>query len=189
MQLFAQNMTDPNRPLIKLDVFIDGRKYQINDGDTLKADSKTIIIKTSDYLTFNFEALSFEYPKHFSYEFEKDESYKNWTLDGNAFVITYFVFDMPVELDDFVSEMTDKFGKKNCSVMDKNSKLGTIQLSGKRINVNLIGTKLTYDMYRLITSDGKTHLLAFQDSKNDDGSDSAEGIQTIKIINETIKQK
>ncbi len=176
-------------PLVKLDVLINGEKYQINDGDSLIVNGDTIRIKTSDLMTFDFGALIFDYPKHFSFEYEQDFGYKNWSLDGNDFVIMYFEFEAEVELDVFIAEMVKQFGKKNCKISDNDTQLGKLSLSGKRINVDIIGAKLTYDMYRLTTNDFKTHFIAFQDSKNDDGSDSQEGTKTIEIINKTIQMK
>jgi hypothetical protein len=185
----AQNNTDPNRPLMKLDVLIDGKSFSIHDGDTLQYESKSIVVRTSQYMTFDFEGLSFDFPKHFSSQFEHDVGYKTWTLDGNDFVIMYFVFEMPIEADVFVKEMVDKFGKKNCTLSDRRTRLGDIDLAGKRINITLVGVKLTYDLFALRTSDGKTHYLAFQDTKGDDGSESQEGLATLDVLNKTIKLK
>ncbi|HMG93541.1 MAG TPA: hypothetical protein VK589_25965 [Chryseolinea sp.] len=187
--LFAQNSADQKRPLMKIDVLIDGKPFTIHDGDTLKYDSKSIVVRTSQYMTFDFEALFFDFPKHFSSEFVHDEGYKTWTLDGNNFVIMYFVFDMPIESDAFIKEMVDKFGKKNCSLSDRRTRLGNIDLAGKRINITLVGVKLTYDIFLLKTNDGKTHYLAFQDTKGDDGSESQEGLEALDVLNKTIKLK
>ena len=183
----AQNPREQNRPLMKLDVLIDGKPYTIHDGDTLQYDSKSIVVRTSQYMTFDFEGLTFDFPKHFSSEFEQDEGYKTWTLDGNDFVIMYFVFEMPVEADVFIKEMVDKFGKKNCTLSDRRTRLGNIDLAGKRINITLVGVKLTYDLFALKTNDGKTHFIAFQDTKGDDWSESQEGIETLGVLNRTIK--
>ena len=89
-----------------------------------------------------------------------------------------------------IKEIVIKFGKKNCTVNKKTSKIGNITHEGKRINVELLGQKLTYDMYKVKSNDGSSHFLSFQDSKNDDGSDSLESIETLSLINSTffIKQ-
>jgi hypothetical protein len=65
--------------------------------------------------------------------------------------------------------------------------LGNIDLSGKRLNVTLVGVKLTYDIFSLNTTDGKTHYLAFQDTKGDDGSESQEALETLDVLNKTIR--
>jgi hypothetical protein len=177
------------KPLTKLDVTVNGKQYDVNEGDTLVVDNKTIIVRTSQFMTFDFSALTFDYPKHFAYAFEEDFGYKNWTLDGNNLVITYFEFGVEVDMNSFVNELVKKFGKKNCTVVDKNVKLGGVELSGKRLNIKLLGERLTYDIYRLPTNDYKTHFLSFQDSKNADGSDSGESVETMDVINKTLKLK
>jgi hypothetical protein len=184
---FAQSSVDQARPVLKLNVVIDGKQFSINDGDTLRYDSKSIVVTSSKYMTFDNEALSFDFPKHFSCDFEQDNAYKNWTLDGDDFVIMYFVIDVQVSTDVFVKEMIDKFGKKNCSISDRRTRLGNIDLSGKRLNVTLVGVKLTYDIFSLNTTDGKTHYLAFQDTKGDDGSESQEALETLDVLNKTIR--
>jgi hypothetical protein len=184
---FAQSSVDQARPVLKLNVVIDGKQFSINDGDTLRYDSKSIVVTSSKYMTFDNEALSFDFPKHFSCDFEQDNAYKNWTLDGDDFVIMYFVIDVQASTDVFVKEMIDKFGKKNCSISDRRTRLGNIDLSGKRLNVTLVGVKLTYDIFSLNTTDGKTHYLAFQDTKGDDGSESQEALETLDVLNKTIR--
>lgn len=44
-------------------------------------------------------------------------------------------------------------------------------------------------MYKLKSDDFKSHFIAFQNSKNEDGSDSKESIETLNIINKTIQYK
>ena len=182
--LFAQE-----QPILKPEVSVGGKKYTINDGDTLMIDKKPIIVKTSPHMTFDFDNLTFDFPRQFAFQAEGATGYKSYTLDGQGFVITYFVFDVPVEMDVLIKEMVNRFGKKNCVVKAKQSKLGNIPLNGKWIDVTLIGQKLTYDIYNLESSDGKTRMLSFQDSKNEDGSDSAESLDVLQIIDRTIKIK
>ena len=185
----GQSSADQTRPGLKLNVLIDGKQFSINDGDTIRHDSKTIVVRSSKYMTFDYEALSFDFPKHFSYTLDQAEGYKTWTLDGAEFIIMYFVLDVEVGMDILVKEMIEKFGKKNCTLSDRRTRLGDIDLPGKRINISLVGVKLTYDIFTLNTNDGKTHFLAFQDTKGDDGSESQEGLETLDVLNKTIKLK
>jgi hypothetical protein len=50
----------------------------------------------------------------------------------------------------------------------------------------LVGVKLTYDIFDVKTNDGRTHYLAFQDTKGDDGSESQEGLEALDVLNKTI---
>ncbi|PTB97266.1 hypothetical protein C9994_03560 [Marivirga lumbricoides] len=184
------NGQDENsEPLMNLDIYVNGEKFQIKDGDTLNISNTQIVVKSSDFMTFDFGVVSFDYPKYFAYSFEEDFAYKNWTLDGNDLVIMYFEIGAEAELDMFIKEMVKQFGRKNCNVIDHFVKIGDLDLKGKRINVEIIGQKITYDMYKLESNDFKSHFIAFQDSKNEDGLDSKESIETLNIINETIQYK
>ena len=185
---FAQNKNS-KEPLLKLDIEINGEKHQVNDGDSIVVNGNIIKVKASNIKSFNFGKLAFDYPKHFAYEFEEDFTVKNWTLDGNDFVIMYFEYRINFKLDTFIDQMIGMFKKENCKVEEKTITLGDETLTGKRILVDLLGSKLTYDIYTIETDDSKSHLIAFQDSKNDDGSDSPEKIETLNLIKETFKVK
>ena len=189
INLTVKGQNENSEPLMNLDIYVNGEKFQIKDGDTLNISNTQIIVKSSDFMTFDFGVLSFEYPKYFAYSFEEDFTYKNWTLDGNDLVIMYFEIGAEAELDMFIKEMVKQFGKKNCDVIDHSAQIGDLDLKGKRIIVELLGQKLTYDMYKLESNDFNSHFIAFQDSKNEDGSDSKESIETMNIINTTIKYK
>lgn len=186
---FSRGQNENAAPLTKIDVTVNGKMYQIEDGDTLIIAGTQIIAKTSDLKTFEFGVVSFDYPKEFAFSFKQDFAYKNWTLDGDDFGIMYFEIGAAAEVDMLVKEMVKKFGKKNCTVRDKEVKLGELTLKGARINIELIGERLTFDIYKLQSNDFKSHFIAFQDSKNDDGSDSKQGVETMAIINRTIKQR
>ncbi|NQY11886.1 MAG: hypothetical protein HRT71_20515 [Flavobacteriales bacterium] len=43
------------------------------------------------------------------------------------------------------------------------------------------------DFLEIAGPDFQTRFISFQDSKNDDGSDSEESLKTLKMIDETIK--
>ncbi|MGB1307957.1 MAG: hypothetical protein ACPG6B_03535 [Oceanihabitans sp.] len=182
---------EPNTkaPVLKLDLEINGEKYEILDGESIVVNGNTIKVNSSNFLSFDYSALKFDYPKHFAFEYDEDFGYKNWTLDGNDFVIMYFEYTEKIALDLFINQMVNQFGKENCNVVDKKIQLGNQTLIGKRINVDIVGVKLTYDMYKIEASDNNTHFISFQDSKNDDGSDSQEGINTLELINKTFKVK
>jgi hypothetical protein len=180
---------EENKPVLKLNVSINNQNFEVSDGDTLRYGNMNVIVTTSSFMTFDFGSITFDYPKHFAFQFEEDFGYKNWTLDGNNFVIMYMELGVEVGLDPFVKEMADKFGKKNCKISDKKVKLGDMDLTGKRIDVSLVGQRLSYDIFRITTGDYKTHFIAFQDLKAEDGSDSTESVETMAIVNKTIKLK
>ena len=189
MPSFLSAQTDSIAPSAKLDVSVNGKSYSMNEGDTLNVDGKAIVVRLSEYTTFNYGALRFDYPKNFAFKFEEDYSYKLWTLDGNDFVIMYFEFSAKVDVEPIIDGLVKKFGKKNCKLEDRKIKIGAVDLQGTRINVSLVETKLSQDVYLVKTNDYKSHIVIFQDTKKDDGSDSVEAIRVMNILNKTFTVK
>ncbi|MFK7787602.1 MAG: hypothetical protein AB8B56_20940 [Crocinitomicaceae bacterium] len=168
-------------------VTVNNQEYILSEGEELEVESTRISVKLADHKTFDIDYLSFNYPSHFSPEYEKDVGYQNWILNGNDFVIMYFEIDAYTELDDFVDELVGQFGKSNCRVEKTSVKLGDKILDGKRINISLVGQKLTLDFLEVGVSDSTSRFIAFQDTKNDDGSDSEESSKTLKMIDRTVE--
>ncbi|MEM6717931.1 MAG: hypothetical protein AAF611_01315 [Bacteroidota bacterium] len=184
----AQQANDTKAPKTNFVVTINGRDYKVSEGEKIQKDGNTISVKVSEFKTFDNGSISYEYPTHFGFEYESSFGYKNWTFDGNNFVIMNFEI-VAGTLDLFVDEIVGRFGKSNCTIKRTSMKLGSRTLKGKRINVELMGEKLTLDMLEIKMGDGKTRIIAFQDSLNEYGTPTEEGEKAIDKINETITYK
>ncbi len=191
---FAQN-TEKKKSETKsmFEIQINSKKYELEEGNELdvKGELKNpkISIRLLDFKKFNAGKLSFEYPSNFSFEVEKSEGYKNWTLDGNNYVIMIFDIDGESQVKDFIDNMIIQFGKEKCKTKEIKSKLGEKILSGIQLYVELVGQKLTIDFYEYSKSDNNSKYIAFQDALNDDGTATAESAMTFKMINTSIKYK
>lgn len=171
---------------------INNVEYKVFEGEALKLniklDNPTVSIKSNDK-EFSNEFISFNYPNNFSEEIANDEGYKSWTLDGDNYVATIYELDLEDGLEPFVQEIVNNFGEQNCSVKETTLKLGAKTLKGKKINVSLVSQKLTIDFLSIPATDGKTRLISFQDSLDDNGAVSEESKTTIKKINDTVTFK
>jgi hypothetical protein len=176
-----------DEPSLKLKVTVDGEPTYVNEGDTLRIGDKSVIIETSGAKTFQLSSLEFEYPRDFGFHHQTENTVRSWTLDGNEFVIMVFELPRAVELESFTREIVKKFGRKNCKVSNRKVQLTNLELKGKRIDVTVLGSHLTYDLFPLDLSDGKTHIITFQDTKSDAGGDSREGVATMKLISDSMK--
>jgi hypothetical protein len=176
-----------DEPSLKIQVIADNRIISINDGDTIQLQGHPVVIRTEKMKTFKLAGLQFEYPRDYAYKFEEVNDFRSWILDGNNFVIMIFEFGEKAELGKFTREMVRKFGKKNCTVEDRTIQLDDRMLKGNRINVNLLGAKITFDIFPLSLAENKTHIIAFQDTKTWQGSDSPEGLGTMHVIAESIQ--
>lgn len=181
----AQDLTEGPKP--NIEITFNGESYTVPSGETLTVDGHEIIARPSKILTFDYGALSFDYPHFYAYEYERDLGYQGWYLDGTDHLICYYVFDIPIDLDDFLDEIIGEFGKKNTRKSNKTFLFNNYEFEGRRVIVNLLGQQLTFDLFEVETSDGKTHFMGFQDTKGEDGSDSPDGIKTLQLLNKTLK--
>ena len=183
----AEAQTDSSKePKTKLIVTINGQEYNVSEGEEIRKGGTTVSVKIADSKTFDNGLISFNYPKHFAFEYEEDYGYKNWTLDGNNFIIMLFEMSDGT-LDAFVDEVAGRFGKNNCTITRSSKQLGSKKLKGKKISVNLMGEQLTLDLFKVPSRDGKIRIIAFQDSLDEYGNSTDEGFSTLKMIQRSIK--
>lgn len=185
----AQKLDPTKEPKAGIVITINGKEYKVSEGDEVTQDGTTVSVSLAKAKTFDNGTISFEYPTSFGFEYEESFGYKNWTLDGNNFVIMYFEIAEENTLDSFVDEISGRFGKSNCRIEQTTLQLGKKELSGKRINVNLMGEKLTLDLLEIKMKDSQTRIIAFQDSNDDDGNATQEGKETIEMIDKTMSYK
>jgi hypothetical protein len=178
-------------PKNRFEITIDGKTYQVVEGQVLKLESTlakpSISIKLSDLKKFEAASLSFEYPKHFSFEYEKDTGVTIWTLNGNNVVVTLFELDAKIPMNTLVQPMIKKFGKQNCTVEDFKKELGHQLTNGKRLHVKLAGSNLIIDFYEINFGDAKPRIMSFQDTIKDNGESSDEFKAGFQVINSSIK--
>ena len=179
--------TDSAQSLI---LTINGKEYVVREKEKLTINGSfsnpVITVRTPDYKKFNSGSLSFNYPKHMSVALSQSTGLKNWTFSGNDFIIMYFEIGPKTPLDAITSEIIAKFGADNCKMEPIQKNFGGKLLSGQRINIVLAQQKLTQDFFQIMLPDGKTRILAFQDSISDAGP-TAEGKTVMQVIDASIK--
>ena len=111
----AQN-TENQEPKSAFILRIDGQEYIMSEGEELNINNSVITVKLSPYRTFENEFISFNYPSYFGYDLEKEDSYYNWSFDGNNYVFMLFEIGVKTELQKLVDEMVSQFGKEKCNI-------------------------------------------------------------------------
>ncbi len=169
-------------------VTTDTNEFNYSEGDELilNPPSSKVKIELLKYKKFDSGTVSFHYPSNFAFESDKDYGYTNWSFDGNNVVVLYFEIDNDTKMQEYIDMMIDQFGKKNCKTEKKQMQLGGKMLSGTRINISLIGQLLSLEFFEIPLSDFKTRFIAFQDSKDEEGNNSKELADTIKMVDSTI---
>ena len=186
-----QNPKPGNEPKSGFILTIDGKPYNLLEGEQLKLDKNldhpVISVRLADFRTFDNGSLKFNYPAFYSFEFDQDYGYKNWTLNGKNYTIMIFELDAKTELDDLVGSMVKKFGKSNCRVDAVQIKLGDKMLDGKQLSITLVGQKLKINFMEIKLPDFKSRFISFQDTLTDDGKASSESGSSFDMISSTIK--
>ncbi len=168
---------------------IDGKEYAVKEGEEIKVGDSEISVELAKEKQFDNGIYSFKYSNHFSFEYEGEPGYQNWTLDGNNFTIMMFEMDEEVTLPLFIAQMVSQFGEDNCKTKSIKKKLGRKKLKGTRIQVNLVGQEMHVDMYEVKMKDGKKHFIAFQDMLDDNNNPTEEATDALELIGETIKYR
>jgi len=169
-------------------VTTETKEFNYSEGEELilNPPSSKIKIELLNYKKFDSGTVSFHYPSNFAFESDKDYGYTNWSFDGSDVVVLYFEIDNDTKMQEYIDMMIEQFGKKNCKTEKKQIQLGGKLLSGTRINISLVGQLLSLEFYEIPLSDYKTRFIAFQDSKDEEGNNSKELADTIKIVDSTI---
>jgi hypothetical protein len=193
LNVSAQEATDSGavEPKNRFELVVNGKTYQAIEGELLRLDSTvskpSIYIKLSDRKKFETAFLSFDYPRHLSFEYEKDTGLKIWTLNGNSLVVTLFELDGQVPLNTLVESIVKKFGRRNCTVEDLKREFGHQLTNGKRLHVRLAGTNVLIDFYGLASTDAKTRIMSFQDTIKENNDSSDEFNAGFQMINSSVK--
>lgn len=180
---------DFEEPKNQFKIKIDTKEIIVTEGeffDLENTKNKKISIELLNYKKFEPGKISFDYPTSYAFEYEFDAGFKNWTFDGSNVVIQYYEIEADVTIDDLIDGMIKNFGKKNCKLEDTKIILGNYNLSGKRINVSLLEQKLSIDFYEIQLNDGIKRYLGLQDSKDENGLNSAELSSTLELINKSF---
>lgn len=183
----AQGKKENEAPSLNIEITVDGERFFVEEGDTLQVNDKSIVVKALEYKTFDYGVVRFDYPQKMAFSYEHDYEFRTWSLDRNNFAFLYYEFGVPIDLEELVRQMIKKFGHKNCFVYPTKMTLGGVELRGKRIEVDLMGQKLTYDLFPIEKNQLKTYVVSFQDIKDIDGSDSQDYREAMKIISSTFK--
>jgi len=188
---FAYNL-EPNEepPLIFIlnsesDTFyvVENQKSKLN---FLKKDGE-ITIGIYDWRRFPHNNMTFEYPKHFSFEADLSPSLDIWTLSGIDFNIIVIHPSTEMSTKTYVQEMMNQFGPSNCSTKFISKKLNHKKLSGIELSVNLANVNIRLEVLEIRRPSGKKSFIVFQDTLDDNMESSQECLNVMRRLDQTFK--
>jgi hypothetical protein len=157
---------------------VDGQKRRF----TLRAEPNRLL---------DLPALRFEYPRHIPFEYETEDNYTCWTLDGNSATLLIQRVgssdDPHAVLDDIVDSFKQGFGSDTRAHGPVALTLDGRELRGERLRVMIAGSLLDMEAFALCRRGGDVYLLILQDMLNDDGSTTDEMHEVRRILVETFR--
>lgn len=185
----SNKATEPEQNAI---LTIDGQKYPVVVGHQSQAviDGRqhNIHLEISPLKKFDKVGINFQYigQRHFSYE-KLSEQVDHWSLDGNNTIIMVQRYAVAVTRKDILNEFQKQFKAMKAdiktSAISLNHKGG--KLNGDRLDITLGNIKLTQDIF-LIPDRGSSRTFILQDTLNDKGKNTAEYMQTRKLLESTL---
>lgn len=167
---------------------IDGNKYPVVVGResqiVIGGKQRNVHLEISPLKKFDKVGISFQYigQRHFSYE-KLSEQVDHWSLDG----IMVQRYAVAVTRKDILNEFQKQFRAMKAdiktSAISMNYKGG--KLNGDRLDIALGNIKLTQDIF-LIPDRGSSRTFILQDTLNDKGKNSAEYLQTKKLLESSL---
>ena len=195
LQLQAKAQTDANlfnEPKSVFKVKINGKEYQVKEGEEIKInetiDHPTLRVEEASTKIFDNKIVSFNFPSFYSFEYETEVGFKNWTLNGKSTVFMMFEMAEKVDRDEFAGRFVQKFGKKNCKTSPLEMKVGDKNLQGTKIDVVMIGQKLSVYFVEVPMSDKRSAFFYIQDVIQDDPI-TKECQQFIETLDSSIQYK
>jgi len=187
---YAQGNAETANPPAVFLLQLNGKEYTLNEGEATNLDGNfnnpSVVVKMADYRKFDDGKISFRYKSNSAYKYTESVGAKTWTFAGDCTVLL-FELDGNVKMDVIIESVMGQFGKENCKLEPASRLIGGKQIAGEKINVSLAGQKLVQEYYQLELNDGKTNILAFQNTGKDDGSVSEEGKEGLELVASSVK--
>ncbi len=172
---------------------IGDKTISIQDGQTIRMEgifqNPEITLIVEPHKVFSLDGIHFSYPKEFIYEADLEKAHiKTWTFSGNDFKIMCFAFDVPVQVNDFIESMLERYGRQNCVTTEATPlTFSQMVLAGTTINATIIGVKMAIDIYQIPSTGMSVKLLMLQDNVSSHGIRSTEGMYAIQLLEQSSR--
>ena len=147
----------------------------------------TVTLQAAATRHFSYGGLQFDYPATFSFEYEKEEGYRNWTIAGKSTKILYFVVANSFTSEAYAEEMQRQFGEAQTVLTPIRGNFGKKAVTGHRIQANVSGVEIIQDAYNIPAPQGESRLLVLQDCDPKRAESKEEPTQVLKLLTQTMQ--
>ena len=183
--------SEKEEPPLGYTLLLDKEKIRLAAGEEIKIkgvfeNPKATLIPDQERL-FTYGGATFKYPSYFAFEADFEaEGVKQWSLDGNDFVLMLQYYESPkVTPQSLSEELKNLYGPGTQSENISYSFNGN-KYSGIRVRISLAGTRVVQDIIALPTRKG-SRLLVLQDHPPEEKVSEDESQFVLKLLHETLK--
>jgi len=185
---------EKKEPPIQYTLTIGDETVSLTEGQTVAVEgtfaNPTIRLTADPHRQFSRRGISFEYPRHFTFEADFDDPDEpNWTLSGNDFKIMLLIIVGRVSAAQLAESMIDQFGEDACSISESQSRitLGQHELSGTTVRLHLADHDFSQQIYRVEHEGEMTKMLILQDYVDAKGRHTREGKKCLKLLKSSFQ--
>ena len=171
-----------------------GQKVPIQIGKpftvTIGANKVSMKLTERPYRIFDAGGVRFEYPRRFTFSYEKDVAATTWTVQGRHTLLMLQRFDktdIKALLTKIEANLVGQFGPKT-KRSDTTLKVGETELKGRRLDLDVGDKPIRQDWFGFAAG-GATYAMMVQDSLTDDGKPTQEALGLIDLLRKTLKLK
>lgn len=181
---------ESREPVLAYSLEIDGQPHDILlDTPVTLPGSHTdpvVVLRAAATRRFAYGGVAFEYPAAFTWEAEiRSPTDRTWTISGNDCRIMVFVLPEAMSVGDYARAMEGQFGKGKTRIGDTTRIFSGTKREGKRLDVEVTGVKLNFEMFALPSAKG-SRILLFQSSPPDDRPVSRESGVALSLLETTL---
>ncbi len=164
-----------------------GESFELKLGDQVYEGS----LQAAATRIFDKRGIRFEYPSHFTYEYEADEDHTIFTVEGPETFLMVQIFPTEIDPDSLAKLMANatiaEFGDLEVDRSEIEHKLGGLTLRGERVKASISSAAFVQDFLGIAgVEEGSTTVLVFQGGLDESGALASESAKALELLGETL---
>ncbi len=151
---------------------------------------KIHVLRIQPHRRLETEDLSFEYPRHMTFEYDSEDRITQWILDGIDFSLTVQRYaqagDPATLVENVVDAVREEFGD---AVVDQDEIRITFRdrrMWVQRLHIELAGTKIQIVVHPLHEVEDRVYVVLLQDTLTEAGETTSERASVLDTLEKTL---
>lgn len=170
---------------------VNGEKFELTSGKPtelpIEVKNPKVALEVKPYKEFTYAGIYLKYPQSFSFEADlADETVKMWNLSGNSGILMIQKYSLEMDHQTMAHLLQPRYGEKNARIADCEILLDGKKVPGTKVVATFGGTSISQEVYSF-NVEGGSILVILQDSIDEEGKPTQEGVDLKGMISKTFK--